>query len=464
MDISRRTLISTTTGTLALTLLPVRPAHAAQMVDVRMWPAEEYTRVTLEHDQPIKFKYFLVRSPMPYRLVVDIEGLTLTAKLQKMISDVSPNDPYIKAVRIGQFSPSVVRLVMDLKSEVRPEVFSLKPVANYKYRLIFDIYPVADEDPIAGVIAGLNNKTQEGDPLGDLLAKNRQDTTDASKKSATSAATSQKPQQAAKADSSKAKSQTQTTKSKTAQEEKKKQTKPVAAPKKRDIVIVVDAGHGGEDPGAVGKRKTYEKHITLSIAKRLERLIKREKGMKVVMTRSSDHFVSLSQRVMIAQKAKAHLFVSIHADAWTKPSAKGASVYTLAERGATSSAARWLAKNQNEADLIGGANFKEVDRRLQSVLVDMTTSWKINYSLELGHSVLQYLSKVNTLHRRQVEQAGFLVLKAPGIPSILVETAFISNPQEERKLKTAAYQQKVADAILKGIKAQVKKNDSIMQS
>lgn len=464
MDISRRTLISTTTGTLALTLLPVRPAHAAQMVDVRMWPAEEYTRVTLEHDQPIKFKYFLVRSPMPYRLVVDIEGLTLTAKLQKMISDVSPNDPYIKAVRIGQFSPTVVRLVMDLKSEVRPEVFSLKPVANYKYRLIFDIYPVADEDPIAGVIAGLNNKTQEGDPLGDLLAKNRQDTTDASKKSATSAATSQKPQQAAKADSSKAKSQTQTTKSKTAQEEKKKQTKPVAAPKKRDIVIVVDAGHGGEDPGAVGKRKTYEKHITLSIAKRLERLIKREKGMKVVMTRSSDHFVSLSQRVMIAQKAKAHLFVSIHADAWTKPSAKGASVYALAERGATSSAARWLAKNQNEADLIGGANFKEVDRRLQSVLVDMTTSWKINYSLELGHSVLQYLSKVNTLHRRQVEQAGFLVLKAPGIPSILVETAFISNPQEERKLKTAAYQQKVADAILKGIKAQVKKNDSIMQS
>lgn len=464
MDISRRTLISTTTGTLALTLLPVRPAHAAQMVDVRMWPAEEYTRVTLEHDQPIKFKYFLVRSPMPYRLVVDIEGLTLTAKLQKMISDVSPNDPYIKAVRIGQFSPTVVRLVMDLKSEVRPEVFSLKPVANYKYRLIFDIYPVADEDPIAGVIAGLNNKTQEGDPLGDLLAKNRQDTTDASQKSATSAATSQKPQQAAKADSSKAKSQTQTTKSKTAQEEKKKQTKPVAAPKKRGIVIVVDAGHGGEDPGAVGKRKTYEKHITLSIAKRLERLIKREKGMKVVMTRSSDHFVSLSQRVMIAQKAKAHLFVSIHADAWTKPSAKGASVYALAERGATSSAARWLAKNQNEADLIGGANFKEVDRRLQSVLVDMTTSWKINYSLELGHSVLQYLSKVNTLHRRQVEQAGFLVLKAPGIPSILVETAFISNPQEERKLKTAAYQQKVADAILKGIKAQVKKNDSIMQS
>ena len=456
MALSRRTLISTTTGTLALSLLPIRSAYAAQMIDVRMWPAKEYTRVTLEHDQPIKFKYFLVRSPMPYRLVVDIEGLTLTAKLQKMISDVSPNDPYIQSVRIGQFSPSVVRLVMDLKNEVRPEVFSLKPVANYKYRLIFDIYPVQSDDPIAGVIAGLNSKKQSGDPLGELLAQNKAPS-QAKNSSQAAAPKSSNPAQQTRAPETKATEKKQT----------KQTTKPqpkTITKKKKDIVIVVDAGHGGEDPGAVGKRKTYEKHITLSIAKRLERLIKREKGMKVVMTRSSDHFVSLSQRVMIAQKAKAHLFVSIHADAWTKPSAKGSSVYALSERGATSSAARWLAKNQNEADLIGGANFKEVDRRLQSVLVDMTTSWKINYSLELGHSVLQYLGRVNTLHRRQVEQAGFLVLKAPGIPSILVETAFISNPQEEKKLKTAAYQQKVADAILKGIKAQVKKNDSIMQS
>lgn len=457
MDISRRTLISTTSGTLALSLLPMKLASAAQMVDVRMWPAEEYTRVTLEHDQPIKFKYFLVRSPMPYRLVVDIEGLTLTAKLQKMISDVSPNDPYIKSVRIGQYTPTIVRLVMDLKSEVRPEVFSLKPVANYKYRLIFDIYPVESEDPIAGVIAGLNGQKTPSDPLGELLAQNK------TKSNAQSPAISQN-QSKDSATNKKNNTPPAPAQSKATPQATKTPSAKPAAKVKRDIVIVVDAGHGGEDPGAVGKRKTYEKHITLSIAKRLERLIKREKGMKVVMTRSSDHFVSLSQRVMIAQKAKAHLFVSIHADAWTKPSAKGASVYALSERGATSSAAMWLAKNQNEADLIGGANFKEVDKRLQSVLVDMTTSWKINYSLELGHSVLQYLGKINTLHRKQVEQAGFLVLKAPGIPSILVETAFISNPQEERKLKTAAYQQNVADAILKGIKAQVKKNDSIMQS
>lgn len=454
MAITRRTLLSTTTGSLILSLCSALEAQAAQMIDVRMWPAKEYTRVTLEHDQPIKFKYFMVRSPMPYRLVVDIEGLTLTARLQEMISDVSPNDPYIKAVRIGQYTSSVVRLVMDLKAEVRPEVFSLKPVANYKYRLIFDLYPLDTADPIAGVIAGLDNTSKPGDPLSELIAKSQKET--GKKTTATTPKTPSKPS-------------TSTTKPATQVASKpasKPATKPAAKPvtkKKRDIVVVVDAGHGGEDPGAVGRAKTYEKHITLSIAKRLERLIKKEPGMKVVMTRSSDHFVSLSQRVMIAQKAKAHLFVSIHADAWTKPTAKGSSVYALSERGATSSAAQWLAKNQNEADLIGGASFKEVDNRLRNVLVDMTTDWKISYSLELGHSVLQNLSKINTLHRRQVEQAGFLVLKSPGIPSILVETAFISNPQEEKKLKTSSYQQKVAVAILNGIRTQVKKNDSIMQ-
>ncbi len=417
MDLSRRQLIATTSGSLLLTLLP-STANAARMVDVRMWPAKEYTRVTLEHDQPIKFRYFVVRSPKPIRLVVDIENLELTSRLQQMISAVSPNDPFVKAIRIGQFSPTVVRLVMDLKTDVRPEVFSLKPVASYKHRLIFDIYPIdADVDPIAGVLAGLD-KPQATTQTTPKVAKKKKETT--------------KP----------APRQTQ--------------------PKKKEIVIVIDAGHGGEDPGAVGKRKTYEKHITLAIARRLQKLIDKERGMKAVMTRSSDHFVSLGQRVMIAQKAKAHLFVSIHADAWTKPSAKGASVYALAERGATSSAAMWLAKNQNEADLIGGANFNEFNKKIQNVLVDMTTQWKIDYSLELGHCILQRLGKINTLHRNNVEQAGFLVLKAPGIPSVLVETAFISNPQEEKKLKTATYQQKVAEAILHGIKSQVAGNSSIL--
>ncbi len=418
MDFSRRQLIATTGGALMLSVVPCA-ANAAQMVDVRMWPAKEYTRVTLEHDQPIKFRYFVVRSPKPIRLVVDIENLQLTARLQKMISAVSPKDPFVKAIRIGQFSPKVVRLVMDLKTDVRPEVFSLKPVASYKHRLIFDIYPANTEvDPIAGVLAGLEDQ-KDTKPTAQLP----------------------KPE---------------------AKKEPPKAVARQAQPKKKEIVIVIDAGHGGEDPGAVGKRKTYEKHITLAIAKRLERLIDREKGMRAVMTRSSDHFVSLSQRVMIAQKAKAHLFVSIHADAWTKPSAKGASVYALAERGATSSAAMWLAKNQNEADLIGGANFNEFNKKIQNVLVDMTTQWKIDYSLELGHCILQRLGKINTLHRNNVEQAGFLVLKAPGIPSVLVETAFISNPQEEKKLKTSDYQQKVAVAILHGIKSQVASNNSIL--
>lgn len=419
MEYSRRQLIATTGGALMLSVLPCT-ANAAQMVDVRMWPANEYTRVTLEHDQPIKFRYFVVRSPKPIRLVVDIENLQLTSRLQKMISAVSPKDPFVKAIRIAQYNPKVVRLVMDLKTDVRPEVFSLKPVATYKHRLIFDIYPAnAEVDPIAGVLAGLDSPKEK--------------------------------------DTQKAKTSQVAPK-----KEPAKNTPRPTQPKKKEIVVVIDAGHGGEDPGAVGKRKTYEKHITLAIAKRLERLIAKEKGMKAVMTRSSDHFVSLSQRVMIAQKAKAHLFVSIHADAWTKPSAKGASVYALAERGATSSAAMWLAKNQNEADLIGGANFNEFNKKIQNVLVDMTTQWKIDYSLELGHCILQRLGRINTLHRSNVEQAGFLVLKAPGIPSVLVETAFISNPQEEKKLKTSDYQQKVAAAILHGIKTQVTSNNSIL--
>ena len=246
MDFSRRQLIATTGGALMLSVVPCT-ANAAQMVDVRMWPAKEYTRVTLEHDQPIKFRYFVVRSPKPIRLVVDIENLQLTARLQKMISAVSPKDPFVKAIRIGQFSPKVVRLVMDLKTDVRPEVFSLKPVASYKHRLIFDIYPAnAEVDPIAGVLAGLDDQ-KDTKPTAQLP----------------------KPE---------------------AKKEPPKAVARQAQPKKKEIVIVIDAGHGGEDPGAVGKRKTYEKHITLAIAKRLERLIDREKGMRAVMTRSSDHF------------------------------------------------------------------------------------------------------------------------------------------------------------------------------
>ncbi len=452
MALTRRNLLSTATGALTLTLAPMR-AHAAkmaEMIDVRMWPAAEYTRVTLEHSEPIEHNFFHLNSPR--RLVVDIENLRLTPKLQKMISDVSPKDPYIKAIRIAQFNPQVVRLVMDLKADIRPEVFSIQPVANYRHRLIFDIYPKESEiDPIAGVIASAQD--QEEDPLASVIKELEKQPDRPTVKTQVATKPTVKP-----------------TEKPTTKPVAKPAAKPTAKPtakKSEKIVVVVDAGHGGEDPGAVGRKKTYEKHVVLAIAKRLEKLIANDKTMKCVMTRKSDHFLSLSQRVMIAQKAKAHLFVSIHADAWTKSSAKGASVYTLATRGATSSAARWLAKNQNEADFIGGANLKATEAQnkyIPHTLMDLNTDWKINYSLEFGHRVLAELGKINTLHRRQVEQAGFLVLKAPGIPSILVETAFISNPQEEKKLKTSAYQQKVAKAIYNGLRRQIAADKSLIQS
>ena len=437
MALTRRQLIATTTGTLVLSVLPVKAAHAAEMVDVRMWPAPEYTRVTLEHDEPIKFKYFLVRSPKPYRLVVDIEGLTLTKRLQQMISDVSPNDPFIQSVRIGQYTPEIVRLVMDLKKEVRPEVFSLKPVANYKYRLIFDVYPVGD-DAIADVIANLDNR----DPLQEVIKKN------------TASDQPEKPAEPAKTTTSKTNTQNSgaaVTKNSTKPAEK---PKTVSKPpiKKRDLVIVVDAGHGGEDSGAVGKYKTREKDVVLQIARRLRSLIEKEGNMKVYMTRNEDIFIPLQVRVAKAQKQRADLFVSIHADAFTSRQPSGSSVFALSTKGATSTAAKYLAQTQNASDLIGGVS-KSGDRYVDHTMFDMVQSLTIADSLKFGKAVLNKLGKINKLHKNQVEQAGFAVLKAPDIPSILVETAFISNVEEERKLKTATFQQEVAESILAGIKA-----------
>ena len=229
------------------------------------------------------------------------------------------------------------------------------------------------------------------------------------------------------------------------------------------ITIVVDPGHGGEDPGAIGRRRTREKDVVLAIARRLVKLIGAEPGMKAVMTRNSDHFVSLGGRVAIARRVKAHLLVSIHADAWVKSNVRGSSVFALSQKGATSAAARWLAKNQNESDLIGGVNIATVNKQVATVLVDMTSTWTIGYSLGLGAAVLDELRSINRLHKGKVEQAGFAVLKGQGIPSILVETAFISNPTEEQLLKNANHQQKLAQAILTGIKKQLAADKTLVE-
>lgn len=438
MELTRRRLLGASGGILLLSLAPCDIAFGAKMVAVRMWPADEYTRITLESDSPLKYKHFFVRSSKPVRLVVDIENLELNESLKRQISNVKADDPYVAAMRIGQFKPGIVRLVMDLKTDAKPEVFLLKPFANYKYRLVFDIYPAHPHDELGKLLAGVELGSEEAsssatpDPLASLLENIGRDTAPP------------------------------------AREPEGKKPSPNSSPAKKPasttkrIVVVVDPGHGGEDPGAIGPGRTQEKHVVLQIARRLAKLIDAEPNMKAVLTRNSDHFVSLGARVAIAQRVKANLLVSIHADAWVKSSARGSSVFALSQRGATSSAARWLAKSQNESDLIGGVNIKNVDRQVAKVLVDMTSNWTIGYSLGLGTAVLQELKTINRLHKSRVEQAGFAVLKGQGIPSILVETAFISNPQEERLLRSSAHQQKIARSILTGIKKQIAADPSAL--
>ena len=451
----RRRLIAGAAGALLFSLAPCQIAWGAKLVNVRMWPAAEYTRVTIETDEPLKYKHFFVRSAKPLRLVIDIEGLALTERIKKLIAAVNPDDPYIQSMRIGQYKPGVVRLAMDLKTDVKPEVFLLKPFADYQYRLVFDIYPAhpkdevgkilageadPNEDPLLSAMGGLSSDANEPDPLADILAglTTPRETAKLPVKPADKTPSPKEPVRSAAAKPSDSKSTSSSAK------------KTGAAKSSNIITIVVDPGHGGEDPGAIGRR-------------RLVKLIGAEPGMKAVMTRNSDHFVSLGGRVAIARRVKAHLLVSIHADAWVKSNVRGSSVFALSQKGATSAAARWLAKNQNESDLIGGVNIATVNKQVATVLVDMTSTWTIGYSLGLGAAVLDELRSINRLHKGKVEQAGFAVLKGQGIPSILVETAFISNPTEEQLLKNANHQQKLAQAILTGIKKQLAADKTLVE-
>ncbi len=374
-------------------------AWAAQTLNVRIWPAEDYTRVTLENSSKLNANYFTLDSPA--RLVVDIEGLELTSALKELMTKVQPGDPYVKGVRVGQNQSNVVRLVFDLKEKVSPQVFALEPVGSYQHRLVLDLYPTNPRDPIAALL-------KEQGLAGE---------------------------------------QTQQAMSAPQQEESSK-----GSDIRRMTTIVLDPGHGGEDPGAIGRRGSCEKDVVLSIARRLKQRIELEPNMRVVMTRDADFFVPLYKRVAKARRAQADLFISIHADAFIKPTARGASVFALSERGASSAAARWLAKKENDADLIGGANLKNHGHQVASVLLDLSTDAQIKDSLKVGGAVLSEIGGINELHKQLVEQAGFAVLKAPDIPSILIETAFISNPEEEKKLNSSRYQEEIASAVLKGIK------------
>jgi N-acetylmuramoyl-L-alanine amidase len=372
----------------AALLLAVSGFANAQVVASRVWPANDYTRLTLEAPTEIKYQVFGVKDPE--RLVLDLETDDLTQALSELEGKISPDDPYIQKLRVGRNRPGVIRVVLELKSEVRPQVFVLKPIGEYGYRLVLDIHPAVD--PLAALIEQMSKESRENPSVARLAT------------------------------------------------------------------IVVDAGHGGEDPGALGRRGSREKDVTLTIAKRLKDLIDAEPNMRAILTRDGDFFLPLAERVQKARKLRADLFVSIHADSFVRKDARGSSVFALSERRATSEAARWLARKENEADLIGGVNLDVKDRYLAQTLLDLSQTATIDHSLRLGDSVLKRLASVNTLHRGRVEQASFAVLKAPDVPSILVETAFISNPEEEKRLTDEGYQEKLARAILEGIKDYVAKH------
>jgi N-acetylmuramoyl-L-alanine amidase len=426
---TRRTLLKAT-STLLISVLVPSLARAAQILAVRVWPASDYTRVTLENDSELKTSHFTVKDPE--RLVVDIEGLELNPTLKQLVAKIQANDPYIKQVRVGQNRPNVVRLVFDLKEEVSPQVFSLQPVGSYKHRLVFDLYPANPPDPIAALIEkGDWHKIAEKElPLVKVDPR------------IASLPEIQAPTTGPDADKSHSKA-------------------PALI---RMITIAIDPGHGGEDPGALGRGGSREKDVVLAIAKRLKEKIEQQPNMRVMLTRDADYFVPLNVRVQKARNVQADLFMSIHADAFVESSARGSSVFVLSDKGASSTAARWLANKENAADLIGGVNLKGHDKQLASVLLDLSTTAQINDSLKLGKVVLSEIGGINRLHKGSVEQAGFAVLKAPDIPSILIETAFISNPEEEARLTDESYQDKMADAIVKGIKKYFSKNPPLAKN
>lgn len=422
---TRRRLLRAAGGA-ALVLLVTPLAQAAKagrspsVLAVRVWPAADYTRVTLESDAPVKFSHFTVKGPE--RLVVDLEGVELNGILEGLSGKIGADDPYIKLLRAGRFKPGVVRLVMELKTEVAPQVFELTPVGEYGHRLVLDVYPATPLDPLLSLLEKMDIKATPID-----------------EKPPASSETQQAAQVA----------------------EQKRAGKPIVD---RLVTITLDPGHGGEDPGAVGRGGTYEKHVTLAVARRLKRKIDAEPNMRAVLTRDSDFFVPLQVRVQKARRVQSDLFVSIHADAFVRPDARGASVFVLSENGASSSAARWLANRENAADLIGGVNFGVKDQMLARTLLDLSQTATINDSLKLGKAVLGELDRVGDLHKPHVEQAGFAVLKAPDIPSILVETAFISNPEEERRLNDEAYQEKLAEAVMAGIRKYFRSNPPLAKS
>ena len=433
-------------GSVVLTLGAREIAFGAEIVAVRVWPADDYTRVTVESDARLGVRHFMAQNPP--RLVIDIEGIELSPALRELVGKVRADDPYIAGLRIGQNQPRIVRLVIDLKQPTAPQLFTLAPVAAYRHRLVFDLYPTEGRDPLLALIRDKELAEHQAaravqDALGEFIGRIDKPPVMAQAPALPSPADVAKPPPALVPEPT-----------------------PQQAQAKIDrlIVVAIDPGHGGEDPGAIGPSGLREKDVVLAVALQLRDRINAQPGMRAMLTRDADFFVPLHERVRKARRVQADLFVSIHADAFVTPQARGASVFALSQNGASSAQARWMADKENAADLVGGVNIKAKDQTVMRTLLDMSTTAQIKDSMKLGGEVLGQIGKVGKLHKAQVEQAGFAVLKAPDVPSILVETAFISNPDEEAKLRDPAYQARLVQALTSGIARYFARNPPLARS
>ena len=456
-------------------------ARGANILAVRLWPAPDYSRITIESDTALKARTTLVADPP--RLAVDIEGIELDGTLRELVTKLGQDDPNIAGIRVGQNAPGVVRLVLDLKQPMAPQVFTLAPVAAYRHRLVFDLYPALVMDPLQALInerlksapaptpapapAPAPTPAPAADPLGELIAR-QQAGPSRPLPPAPSVVAGPTPSNATQII---AKTSITTGPGALKHPDPPAPTEALrtaTAATDRLIVIALDPGHGGEDPGAIGPAGTREKDVVLKLALRLRERINASsiKGnpLQAYLTRDGDFFVPLHQRVAKARRVQADLFISLHADAFFTPRPQGASVFALSQGGASSTAARWMAERENKADLIGGLNVGVRDAQVRHALLDMSTTAQIKDSLRLGGSMLGEIGRIGKLHKPQVEQAAFAVLKAPDIPSVLVEAAFISNPDEEARLNTDEYQEQLADALMRGIVAYFAKNPPLARS
>jgi len=464
----RRRFLQTTSALLLLGGADI--AWGATILAVRVWPASDYTRVTIESDSALTTTPLFIANPP--RLAVDIEGIELNPALKELVGKVRSDDPFITGVRVGQYSANTVRLVLDLRQMVLPQVFNLSPVrsgnAQYQHRLVLDLFPTKVADPLEALIA----QHIHPDPLGELLARQMNKAAVPVTPSAPQSVPSIPQQSSAGAPAANASSPMLVPSATASSADSKASPSPSAHNTERFIIVALDPGHGGEDPGAVGPRGTKEKDVVLKIAHRMRdrinnTVIKTRMGplpMRAYLTRDADFFVPLHMRVEKARRVQADLFVSIHADAFMTPDARGASVFALSQGAASSAAARWMASQENRADLVGGLNLKVQDATVQRALLDMSTTAQINDSLKLGNEMLGQIRRIGKLHKPQVEQAGFAVLKAPDIPSVLVETAFISNPDEEARLNSESYQNELSDALMRSIERYFLRNPPLARN